>query len=84
MKQRTIQEAVAIAINESGGLSKFAQEVGVSVNTAWQWKESVRKVPAAHCKAVVRASNNKVSLKELRPVDWQKFWPELSRSPEAA
>ena len=77
MKQRTIQEAVSIAVAEAGSLAQFSRDVGVSINVAWQWKEGKRPVPAVHCQRVVQVAKNKISLKEVRPNDWKRLWPDL-------
>lgn len=84
MKQRTIQEAIAVAIDEAGGLSNFAKEVGVSNSVAWQWKSGVRPVPAVWCRSIVKAAQGKVRLQELRPNDWRQYWPDLAMAQGAA
>lgn len=40
-----------------------------------------KSVPAEHCKAIEAFSAGAVTCKDLRPNDWQKFWPELAQAP---
>lgn len=64
-----------------GGLTKLANMLGVSPPTVHEWKTLKRKVPAARCKSIVMAANGAVTLQELRPNDWQDYWPELAAAP---
>lgn len=40
-----------------------------------------KAVPAEHCRTIVDFTNGAVTVQELRPNDWQKYWPELAASP---
>jgi DNA-binding transcriptional regulator YdaS (Cro superfamily) len=35
-------------------------------------------VPIEHCVRIERASAGQVTRKDLRPGDWQEYWPELA------
>lgn len=59
-----------------GGLTGLADALGESIQVLSNWKS--RGVPPNKCKAVERVLG--VSVKVLRPNDWQDFWPE----PQAA
>lgn len=55
------------AICLAGSRAKFAQVMGVSSMTVYQWQR--RKVPAEHCPSIERAFG--VRCEDLRPdVDW--------------
>lgn len=56
----------------------FARSLGVSPDLVYQWIKSIRPVAAKHCKAINTLSGGKISLFELRPDDWQTYWPELT------
>ena len=68
------------AADEVGGLTKLARMLGVSPPTVHEWKTKRRPVPASQCKSIVGLANGKVTLQELRPTDWQKYWPELAEA----
>lgn len=56
--------------------SALASAIGVSPNLVYQWIKGIRPVAASHCKAIQATTNGMVQLDELRPLDWQKHWPE--------
>lgn len=66
---------VDVASKLVGGRLKLAELLGVERSAIGNWK--VRGIPAQHCQAMVRLTNGAVNLKQLRPNDWQDFWPEL-------
>jgi len=68
------------AVRAAGGVSKLARLLGVTAPTVHEWKTSKRPVPAARCSAIVRVTNGAVTLQELRPADWQDYWPELANA----
>lgn len=65
-----------------GGMATLARMLGVSPPTVHEWKTHRRPVPAARCMSIVQMTKGAVTVKELRPDDWQKYWPELAQSPE--
>ena len=58
------------------GLKATATALSVSVQRLSNWTE--RGVPVDKCVAVERATNGRVTRKDLRPDDWQEIWPELA------
>jgi len=38
-------------------------------------------IPAEHCKSIEQFSAGQVPCQEMRPADWQKYWPELAVAP---
>lgn len=44
----------------------------------WSWTNDLRPFPPQHCVTLVRAFPGEVSLQDLRPHDWQRYWPELA------
>ena len=63
-----------------GGLTTLARMLGVSPPTVHEWKTLKRPVPASRCIAIVRATNGRVTLQQLRPDDWQDYWPEHAQA----
>jgi DNA-binding transcriptional regulator YdaS (Cro superfamily) len=61
-----------------GSQTALAAVLGVSKGAVSQWKDEDRRVPAAHCVAIERATGGAVTRRELRPDDWQQIWPELA------
>lgn len=44
----------------------------------WPWTNDLRPFPPEHCVTIERHFNGAITRKDLRPDDWQKFWPELA------
>lgn len=43
-----------------------------------------KAIPAEHCRAIYTLTGGAVTLPEMRPADWHKYWPELADpSPQA-
>jgi len=40
-----------------------------------------KAIPAVHCKAIEAFTGGAVTCQEMRPNDWQKYWPELAQHP---
>lgn len=73
--------AISRAAQFVGGLTPLAKMIGVSVPTVHEWKTLKRPVPASRCVAIEIATNGAVTRKDLRPDDWQSYWPELAQAP---
>lgn len=41
-----------------------------------------KSIPAEHCKAIYHLTDGEVTLQEMRPLDWWKYWPELAQATE--
>lgn len=77
MTTSAIEKACAIA----GGTQALADMIGVKFQTVHQWKivgSGGRPVPVERCVAIERATDGRVTRKDLRPDDWHLIWPELS------
>jgi DNA-binding transcriptional regulator YdaS (Cro superfamily) len=59
-----------------GDRATLARRLNVSVAAIGNWKS--RGVPIEHCVRIERASAGQVTRKDLRPGDWQEYWPELA------
>lgn len=42
-----------------------------------QWADKVRPVPPRRCYLIELFTGGQVTRKDLRPHDWQTWWPEL-------
>jgi len=71
MTTNPIDEAARIV----GSQVALAAALGVTKSAVNQWKAQGRKVPAKHCPAIERLTNNHVRCHDLRP----DIWPELSK-----
>ena len=40
-----------------------------------------KAIPAEHCRAIYAFVGGEVTLPEMRPDDWHKYWPELAVEP---
>ena len=70
-------------VNEQRGRSLVvARALGVSPPVVSDWVTGKKAIPASHCKAITRLSEGLVSCQEMRPTDWQKYWPELAEVAE--
>jgi DNA-binding transcriptional regulator YdaS (Cro superfamily) len=61
-----------------GSQTALAVVLCVSKGAVSQWKNEDRRVPAAHCVVIERATNGAVTRRDLRPDDWHLIWPELT------
>ena len=58
-----------------GGRGAMAQLLGVSVSAIGNWK--ARGTPPKQCCLIEQLVDRAVTRRDLRPDDWQVFWPEL-------
>lgn len=61
-----------------GGRVKLAEKLGVERTAIGNWK--TRGIPAEHCQEILRLTSGRVTLQQMRPNDWHKYWPELAVS----
>lgn len=55
-------------------VGELAALLGEKVATVSNWRE--RGIPPKRCKAVEQLTG--VSVKQLRPNDWQEYWPDTA------
>ena len=55
----------------------MAQRLVVSVSAIGNWKAR-GDTPAEHVRELCAMSNGEVTVQDLRPDDWRKYWPELA------
>lgn len=60
-----------------GSLSRLADALNVSPQRVNNWLQRDKTIDAAYCADIERVTNGQVSRKDLRPHDWQRYWPEL-------
>jgi DNA-binding transcriptional regulator YdaS (Cro superfamily) len=71
------ESSAAKAVRLLGGPVKAAEALGVErYQTVQSWVK--HQVPAAYCQQIVRLLPGQISLKELRPDDWERYWPDAS------
>ena len=56
----------------------LARQLGVAQPVVSDWVSGKKPIPAVHCRAIVAISNGEVTVQEMRPSDWVKYWPELA------
>lgn len=69
-------QALITAITVVGGQQRLANKVGLGQTAVANWLRR-GAVPAEHCAAIELATGGQVTRQDLRPMDWQKIWPEL-------
>lgn len=66
------------AIELLGGATAVAKLLGLeNPQAVSNWKK--RGIPPEHCPAIetaVRTAGGDISRRDLRPKDWQRYWPE--------
>lgn len=77
------QTPITKACEIVGSQSEVAKLLGVPPAAVNQWVKGLRPVPDKHALAIERATNGKVTRKELCPDDWPRYWPELKGVPHA-
>ncbi|MEY0017261.1 transcriptional regulator [Providencia rettgeri] len=65
---------------ERGEVKKLAQQLGVSSSYLSQMSSGRVPVPIARCIDIENATSGLVTRKELRPLDWNKIWPDINFS----
>ena len=60
----------------------IAKAVGVTPPVVSDWVMGKKAIAAEHCKAIFRFTEGQVTLQEMRPNDWHKYWPELAEVAE--
>lgn len=63
---------------KSGRSQKLAKGIGVPASFISKLRSGKKKVPIARCVAIERFTGGEVTRKDLRPDDWQNYWPELA------
>lgn len=61
-----------------GRLSALAKKINAHPPDVSRWASGERPVPVKFVVSIVGSTNGEVSAKELRPNDWQLYWPELT------
>ena len=60
-----------------GSQAALAASIGVTKGAVSQWKFEGRQVPVEHCALIEQLTGGVVTRRDLRPEDWQRYWPEL-------
>lgn len=66
-----------LASLERGGVSKLAEEIGVSASFLSQMAAGSSAISPARCVLIETATKQAVTRRDLRPDDWASIWPEL-------
>ena len=56
-------------------IAGLARDLGLRRQNIQGWK--VNGIPARYCHQLEGMTGGKVTRKEMRPVDWMDYWPEL-------
>lgn len=67
-----------------GSAVNLASSISGYVSDVCDWAKGNRPVPPARCVAIEKATDGKVTRRDLRPDDWQLIWPELVTRKSAA
>lgn len=62
-----------------GATSRLAKAIGAHIPDVSDWARGHRPVPITRCVAIEQATGGQISRRDLRPDDWQLFWPELGK-----
>lgn len=82
MRTEPLQRAVDLL----GSQSALGHKAGVQQQAIWNWLSGGRRIPAAHCPNIERATHGRVTCDELRPdVRWARIadpdWPHPKGRP---
>ena len=61
-----------------GSKAKLGRAINAQPQLVWQWATGVRPVPVRRCLAIELETGGAVTRIDLRPDDWQEYWPELA------
>ena len=62
-----------------GAISALAKQIGAPIPDVSRWVSGDRPVPAGRCVAIEAATGGAVTRKDLKPLTWKAFWPELAK-----
>lgn len=62
-----------------GGGVQLAEQLGVAPAYLSQMVNGHRAISPERCVAIEKATDGKVTRRDLRPDDWRAIWPELER-----
>lgn len=65
-----------------GNGAALARALGISPSHLSQIAKDSSGVSPDRCVAIVRATGGAVTLKELRPKDWRRIWPQDAKDAE--
>lgn len=63
--------------SERGRATALAKAIGVPSSFVSKMVSGEKAIPAEHCKTIEALTLGQVTCQEMRPNDWQKYWPEL-------
>lgn len=67
-------------VNAEHGRGKLlAEAIGVPQSFVSKMVNGEKSIPAEHCKLIQRITDGAVTVQEMRPNDWYKYWPELAQ-----
>lgn len=61
--------------SERGRAMAVSKAIDVPPSFVSRMVSGEKAIPAEHCKAIERLSGGLVTVQEMRPDDWQKYWP---------
>ncbi len=68
---------------ERGGASRLAKLLGISISYLSQLASGASSISPTRCIDIERATDGKVTRRDLRPDDWHLIWPELAAASSA-
>lgn len=69
------------AESERGRAMALAKAIDVPPSFVSKMMSGEKPIPAEHCRAINAFTDGAVTIQEMRPLDWHKFWPELAQAP---
>jgi DNA-binding transcriptional regulator YdaS (Cro superfamily) len=66
---------------QHGRSAELSRLIGVPNSFVSNMARGKKEIPAEHCRAIVDFTDGAVTVQELRPNDWHKYWPELAVAP---
>ena len=67
--------------SERGRATALSKVIDVPQSFVSKMVNGEKAIPAEHCKAIEAFSGGVVTCQEMRPNDWQKYWPERATPP---
>lgn len=83
MSQENKKHLVDCICKELGiSLADLARELQITRSAINDWKRKGVDIPVEHCKYLdtrLKSVFSSISCVEMRPMDWNKYWPELAQ-----
>ena len=63
-------------LSKRGSQTALAKSIGAQISDVNAWCNGRRKIPPHFCKPIEEFTHGELTVKDLRPKDWMRYWPD--------